>query len=54
MLFRIKKGKLVPPNIKLFVMNPDKMNESIENVNEKKGIEYIFTGNSGFISFTIN
>jgi len=47
--FRIKKGKLVPPNIKLFVMNPDKMNESIENVNEKKGIEYIFTGNSGFI-----
>jgi glyoxylase-like metal-dependent hydrolase (beta-lactamase superfamily II) len=47
--FRIKKGKLALPNKKLFVMNPDKMNESIENVNKIKGIEYIFTGNSGFI-----
>lgn len=47
--FRIKKGKLAPPNKKLFVMNLDKMNESIENVNKIKGIEYIFTGSSGFI-----
>jgi hypothetical protein len=47
--FRIKKGKLKPPHKKLFVMNLDKMNESIENVNKIKGIEYIFTGNSDFI-----
>jgi glyoxylase-like metal-dependent hydrolase (beta-lactamase superfamily II) len=47
--FRIKKGKLTPPHKKLFVMNLDKMNKSIENVNKIKGIEYIFTGNSGFI-----
>jgi glyoxylase-like metal-dependent hydrolase (beta-lactamase superfamily II) len=47
--FRIKKGKLAPPHKKLFVMNLDKMNESIENVNKIKGIEYILTGNSGFI-----
>jgi glyoxylase-like metal-dependent hydrolase (beta-lactamase superfamily II) len=47
--FRIKKGKLTPPNKKLFVMNLDKMNKSIENVNKIKGTEYILTGNSGFI-----
>jgi glyoxylase-like metal-dependent hydrolase (beta-lactamase superfamily II) len=46
--FRIKKGKLAPPHKKLFVMNLDKMNESIEKVNKIKGTEYVFTGNSGF------
>jgi glyoxylase-like metal-dependent hydrolase (beta-lactamase superfamily II) len=47
--FRIKKGKLALPYKKIFVMNLDKMNKSIENVKRIKGIEYIFTGNSGFI-----
>jgi glyoxylase-like metal-dependent hydrolase (beta-lactamase superfamily II) len=47
--FRIKKGKLTPPHKKIFVMNLERMNKSIENVNKLKGIEYIFTGNSGFM-----
>jgi glyoxylase-like metal-dependent hydrolase (beta-lactamase superfamily II) len=47
--FRIKKGKLTPPHKKLFVMNLDMMNKSIENVNKLKGIAYIFTSNSGFM-----
>jgi len=47
--FRIKKRKLTPPDKKLFVMNLDQMNQSIENVNNIKSIEYILTGNSGVI-----
>ena len=46
--FRIKSGKIALPNRKIFVMDLDKMKNSIKRVSELKGIKYIFSAHSGF------
>lgn len=46
--FRIKNGKIAVPKLKLVIMNLNEMNKSINKVRKLKGIQYIFTANSGF------
>lgn len=55
--FKIKKGKIAVPNLKLFIMDLNEMKKSIEKVCKLKGVQYIFTSHSGFtadFSFAIS
>lgn len=46
--FLIKNGKLSVPPKKMFVMNIDKMKNSLQKLSGFKNIEYVFSSNSGF------
>jgi hydroxyacylglutathione hydrolase len=46
--FKIKNGKITVPNLKLFVMDLNEMENSIERVSKLKGIQYIFASHTGF------
>jgi hydroxyacylglutathione hydrolase len=46
--FKIKNGKITVPDLKLFVMDLNEMEKSIERVTKLKGIKYIFASHTGF------
>ncbi len=46
--FRIKNGKITVPYLKLFVMDLNEMEKSINKICTFTGVQYIFTSHSGF------
>jgi hydroxyacylglutathione hydrolase len=51
--FRLKKGKISMPYVKLLVMDTGLMSQSIKKLEYFTGIQYIFTANSNFISLAM-